>query len=382
MNIIVRIVVILIILAGALSLKNVLISSKPEQKSKKLVVVVPQVDSLVVELGDYQPSLNSFGTVQSYFETRLTPEVNGKIVSVSPKFRVGEMVSEGEVLATIDDADYQATLATQKANLILRKSALVEEEIRAKQAADDWKASGRDLSKASEFVLRKPQMAAARANIDAAQTAIDKAEVDLKRTMIKAPYNAVITARNASLGNYATAQSSLGTLVATEKAEVRIPLTAEQMGRVQFSEENKPEVILTIPSRPDVEWTAELTRMEPTIDPQNQVSYGIAVIDRPYSNDVGPLPVGSFVNVAIPASEIKDVYKVPESALVNDEFVWLLDGEDKLVRAEAERIQSDDGSVFVRVKLDDLESPIHVITRPLSNFRTGTLVKPNISAEK
>jgi RND family efflux transporter MFP subunit len=267
MNIIIRIIVSVFIIAAFYLAGKQLIAGKPEQESRKPAVVVPRVDSILVPLEDHRPSVTSYGNVQSYFETQLTPEVNGKISSVSPQFRVGEMISEGETLATIDDSDYQSTLATQKATLTLQESALAEEEIRAKQAAEDWRSSGRDISSASDFVLRKPQLAAARANIDAAQTAIDKAEVDLNRTMIKAPYDAVVTARTASLGNYATAQNSLGTLIATEKAEVRIPLTAEQMKRIQFSEGEPLEITLTSPIKPNLKWTAKLTRMEPTLLP-------------------------------------------------------------------------------------------------------------------
>lgn len=381
MNTIIRIIVSLFIIAAFFLVGKKLIAGKPEERSQKPATIVPRVDIVSVPLASHRPSVISYGTVQSYFETQLTPEVNGKITSVSPKFRVGEMVKEGEILATIDDADYRSALATQMANLTLQKSALAEEEIRAEQAAADWKLSGRDLSSATDFVLRKPQLAAARANIDAAQTTIEKAELDLTRTVIKAPYDAVVTSRNAALGNYATAQSSLGTLIATQKAEVRIPLTAEQMNRIQYSENDQPEISLTSPSKPNLKWTAKLTRMEPTLDPQNQVRYGIAIIENPYTNEVGPLPVGSFVNVSIPATEITDAYKIPESALVNDSYVWLVDNENKLVRAEADRIQSDANSAYVRIKLEGLEPPLNVISRPLSTFRSGTEVELNKQTE-
>ena len=375
MNTIIRIIVSLFIIAAFFLVGKKIVAGKPEEKSQKPTAVVPQVDVVDVLPSNYNPYITSYGTVQSYFETQLTPEVNGKITSVSPKFRVGEMVNEGEILATIDDADYQSALATQQATLTLQKAALAEEEIRAEQAAADWKLSGRDLSSATDFVLRKPQLAAARANIDAAETAIKKAELDLSRTQIKAPYNAIVSARTAALGNYATAQSTLGTLIATEKAEVRIPLTAEQMNRILFVKEFKPEIFLTIPSKPNLKWPAKLTRIEPTLDQQNQVSYGIATIENPYTNEVGPLPVGSFVNVSIPAKEIKDAYKINESAVVNDIYVWLVDKEMKLVRADVDRIHSDADSAYVRIKREGLKPPLNVITRPLSNFREGAQVE-------
>lgn len=377
----IRILVSLVILDITVLAAWVLYMGKPGQESRKPLVVIPIVDSILVPLGDYRPSVKSYGTVQSYFETQLTPEVNGKITSVSAQFRVGEMITKGYTLATIDDSDYQSALVTRKATLVLQESALAEEEIRAEQAAEDWEASGRDPASASDFVLRKPQLAAARANITAAQTAIDQAEVDLTRTKIKAPYDAVVTARTASLGNYATAQNSLGTLIATEKAEVRIPLTAEQMRRIQFVSDEPLEITLTSPSKPNLQWPAKLTRMEPTLDPQNQVSYAIATIDNPYTNETSPLPVGSFVNLSIPVAVIKGAYKIPESALVNDKYVWLVDDEQNLVRAEAIRIQSDSSFAYVRMKLEDLEPPLKVVSRPLSNFRSGIKVEEEVKEE-
>ncbi len=381
MNNIIRFIIAICILVDFCFLGIVIIDGKAEEKSQKPPEVVPQVDIISIQAGEYKPSEMSYGTVQSYFETHLTPEVNGKITSISDKFRVGEMVNKGETLATIDAADYQSALATKQANLILQKAALAEEEIRAAQATADWKASGRDIDTATDFVLRKPQLAAARANIDAAQTAIKKAELDLARTHIKAPYNAVVTNRTAALGNYATAQSTLGSVIATEKAEIRIPLTAEQMMRIKISDHDQPEISLTSPANPDVKWTAKLTRIEPTIDPKNQVSYAIATIDHPYKNEIAPLPVGSFVNISIPTTQITNAYKIPESAIVNDSYIWLVDQKNLLVRANVVRIQSDKEFAFVDITSEDLKPPLKLILRPLSNFRIGTLVDSNQSAK-
>lgn len=375
MNIIVRIFVTLVILGLAAWGAYVLKLSKPEPKSKKIEVIVPEVNAVIVPAANYTPMVSSFGTVQSYFETELTSEVNGKITSVSANFRVGEMVAKGDALVAIDASDFEAELATEKANLILMQSALAEEEVRAMQAAADWGASGRKLSAASDFVLRKPQMAAAKANIDSAMASVVKAEVDLERTTIRAPYDAVVTVRTASVGNFATTQVTLGTLVATEKAEIRIPLTFEQMGRIQFSEDDRPMVKLVNPEDDRGRWEAELTRMEPTVDSQNQVSYGIATINNPYSNKVSPLLVGSFVNVLIPSVELTDVYQLHESAIVNDQFVWLINDENQLVRADVSRFPSDDSFAYVKISSKDLKSPLRVVSRPLSNFRSGMAVK-------
>jgi multidrug efflux pump subunit AcrA (membrane-fusion protein) len=107
----------------------------------------------------------------------------------------------------------------------------------------------------------------------------------------------------------------------------------------------------------------------------------IATIENPYTNEISPLPVGSFVNISIPTAEIKNAYKIPESALVNDKYVWLVDEEKNLVRVEASRIQSDTSFAYVKIKLENLEPPLKVVFRPLSNFRSGTKVELEVKEE-
>lgn len=343
---------------------------KPQPKSKQPPPVVPVVNITSVSPEDHTPPVVSYGTVTSYFETDLTPQVSGKITYVSPEFRVGEKVVEEYVLVKIDPTDYEAALAHQEANLTVAERTYAEEEIRAEQAAGDWKASGRDISKASDFVLRKPQLAAAEANIISAKASIRKARADLERTDVRAPFGAVITARNASPGNQASPQASLGSLVSTGKSEIRLPLTAGQSARVDIPTEAE----LTSPLKPGASWQATLVRMEPTVDQQNQVIYAVAEVTDPYGDGKTELPVGMFANASIRANPIKDSYMVPEAAYVDDSFIWVVDGSDELQRLEALRVHSHDGEAYVR-PVEGGQGELRVVTRPLSNFRSGMEVR-------
>ena len=380
----IKIIVPLLIIAGAFFLGKFLISKKAEPKSKKAQPVVPVVGVITVSLGDHHSVVNSFGAVQSYFETTLVPQVTGRITEVSKKFQVGEKVKKGELLATIDMTDFQAVLANEQGNLALQQSELAEEEILAKQAAEDWVASGRKLEKASDFVLRKPQLAAAKASITSAEAAVKKAIIDIERTNLTAPYDAVVAERTASVGNLATTQISLGRLIATEKVEVRLPLTAGQVTSISMPAKNQPSdtaITLSSPNDVGIKWNAVLTRVEPTRDTQNQVIYVIAEIQMPYEGD-HPLAVGTFVNASIPTLPIKNTYNVPESALVNDSYVWVVTEENKLLRAPATREYSYDDNVYVKIETDEATELLRIVSRPLSNFRDGGAVKASAVDEK
>jgi RND family efflux transporter MFP subunit len=364
-----KIIIPLAVIVFALLGFRFLGSLKPAPKTMVPPPVVPAVDVLTVSPEDHAPPVMSYGTVGSYFETDLTPQVSGRITFVSPKFRVGETVDTEHLLVQIDPTDYRAALATQEANLTVAERTFEEEKIRAEQAAGDWEASGRKLSAATDFVLRKPQLAAARAGIDSAKAAIEKARADLERTEIRAPFAAVITARNASPGNQASPQASLGALVSTEKVEIRLPLTADQAARVVLP----AKATLTSPLKPGASWEAELVRMDPTVDTRNQVIYAVAEIADPFAAGKEPLPVGIFANASILAKPIAASYRVPEAAYVNDGFVWTVDAEGKIARLAAERIYAFEGHVYL--KAPEGSGEVRIVALPLGNFREGMKVK-------
>ena len=184
----------------------------------------------------------------------------------------------------------------------------------------------------------------------------------------------MITARNASPGNQALPQVSLGALVSKEKAEIRLPLTADQAARVALP----AKATLTSPLKPGASWEAELVRMDPTIDTRNQVIYAVAEVTDPFAAGKEPLPVGIFANASINAKSIGSSYRVPEAAYVNDSFVWTVDGENKISRMEAERLFAFEGDVYLKAAGD---GALRIVTRPLSNFKTGMEIKETEAAE-
>ena len=393
MKFILKILLPLVFIGLAFLLVKILVKNKRPTPPRTPTVVVAQADVVSVDAKDHQPPVMSYGTVQSYFETTLVPQVSGQIVEVAKQFRVGNLVKRGSVLARIDDADYVAALALEASNLATAKRTLAEEEIKSSQAAEDWLASGRDLSEATDFVLRKPQLAAASASIKSAEALARKAETDVERTIIRAPYDAVVMNRTASVGNYASSQQSLGKLVATERAEIRLPLTAAQLPRVDIPQlggkagVKAVDVTLESASKKGVQWQGKLVRTEPSVDPKNQVTYVIAEVQKPYAALPEALMVGTFVNAIIPGKVIPGCYKVAEAALVNDSFAWVLDEENQLCRISAMRKYGYGGNVYLHLSAEELKQceispPLRIVTRPLANFKHGQKVKPALNSQE
>jgi len=382
MKLFLKLIVPFLILIGAGAIYYLLVLSAPEPAKKRPSVVTTETTYFTSTAADYTPPVRTFGNVSSYFETILNAQVTGKIIEVSPDFRVGRTVKKDTVLVRIDPTDFEAALVTQKANFSLAQRSLAEEEIRAKQASEDWTISGRALKDAPAYVLREPQLAAARGSVDSAKAAVDKAAADLVRTALTAPFDSLITARSASLGNLANPQTPLGTLVATERIEIFLPLTPDQVRRVALPSKTRQDLAFTLTSAlyPDAQWTGKITRTAPTIS-RDQVVTVIAEVMNPFEHDP-PLTIGSFVNAEITAKAINQVHRIPEAALVNDSYVWAIDPDNKLVRIAGDRIHSDLGFAYVKLAQGELASPLRIALRPLTNYDTGMSVKAIAPAEK
>ncbi len=367
-----KLILPLILIAAAVLGFKKCAASRPTPKSKPVKEVVTTVEIIEASLEIYSPPVETFGTIQPYFESTLTPQISGLIVRVSPDFRVGNIVKEGHPLIDIDERSYKSLLIQQEANLAKAELAYAEQKTQAEQAKEDWLDSGRKLEDASDFVLRKPQIASALAEIESMKASVRKAKADLVRTQIFAPFDAIITSRTASVGNLASEQQPIGSLVATEKVEVRLPLTPDQLERLDFS--SPVNLVLQSPTRPGQEWQGIIVRTDPNLT-ENQTTIAIAEVQSPFKPGKPPLSIGLFVNASLSTIKLPPSLRVPEAAFVNDSFLWILDAEDKLQKLPAQRLAAENRDVFLKITAD--AANLRIVFRPLATFQPGQKVIPS-----
>lgn len=348
----------------------------PPAVPQKEVVISVAVSEVAPETAS--PTLETFGNTQSYFNTSVSSQVGGEIIEVSPSFEVGSSIEKGAWLAKINPADFEAALASRQAALASAQTALAEEETRSLLAREDWLAAGRSISQANDLTLRKPQLAAAKANVDSARAAVDQAKLDLERTTLRAPFTAIVNQRSISLGDVVSRGAKLGSLIARERIQVRLPLTPNQASRVKlpnFGDANSSLLAtLTTPSIPNASWTATLTRVEPIIDPKNQSIYLVGEIENPFEDPDAFLPVGAFVRAEIHGAPIENVYRFPEASVVEDAFVWVVDEQSKLAKQAVEIVFSQQGQILTRIDSPLSPPPFQVLTLPLASLQEGQSV--------
>ena len=136
---------------------------------------------------------------------------------------VGSSVSKGELLVRLDDDNASLALAQARASLAALDAQVLEAASRAENAEELLE---RNFISDEELVARRAALAVVEANREAQRVAVEAAELDLSRTRITAPFDAVITDRQAQVGGYVQPGSPLLTLSQQRDREVDAEIDA------------------------------------------------------------------------------------------------------------------------------------------------------------
>jgi len=336
-----------------------LIKNAPEAKRRPPKVEAPVVEVIDVVPEDYRVQLRSRGTVTPRTESTLIPEVAGRIISISAKFRDGGFFEKGDELLQIDPGDYELAVTTAKADEARMFLALKEEEARSLQAKRDWERLGIS-GKAGELVLRAPQLASAHAALASAEARLKQAKVDLERTRIRAPYAGRIVQKNVDVGQYVSPCTPLARVFAIDYLEVRLPLTDHQLAFVDLPETFRggkakgsgPDLLLTSDMGGRIfRWKGRLVRTEAGIDLASRQLFVIAQMDDPYKDDGSGRPqlkIGQFMQASIEGHLLKNVFVLPRDIVSGDDSVLILGPDSRINRRKVEVLWRDKQSVVVK----------------------------------
>ncbi len=318
----------------------------PEEKVQ--VDTTPIVAVQTITLAPLTLTVSSHGVVKPKYETELVAQVSGQLVEISDIFVRGAFVKQGQLLARIDPSDYEAALIDAQANLASAQALLETEKAQAKVAEREWQRI-KDMTP-SELSLRKPQLAQEMARVKAAKAAVLRAERNLERTEIKAPYDALIENRNISLGSFVTTGSPIGKLFATEIAEVRLPVADNQLQYLQEQGKQSQVKLIGTYAGKKVQWPAKIVRNEGVIDNTSRMGYLVAQINDPYhlqgKSVLPPLRFGAYINAEIIGLSLAQATRLPRY-LVNNGKVATLDKNSTLKYLTVDIVREEGSNVVI-----------------------------------
>lgn len=359
----------IIILLAAVVVMVVLIMNKPKPEIKEVEEKAFLVDVMPVEITDITYTVRSQGTVVPKVQSALTSQVSGIIESVSDVFVTGGMFQAGDILVTLEQADRKTELKLAQAELARAEAAYELELARGKVAEEEWRSVGRSATAAPELGLRKPQLDSEKANLKAAQANLERAQRNLERTVIRAPYNGMITQKNVDIGQFVNTGMVLAQLANTDVAEVRLPLTDSDLAYLNLASSEVGNVILYANVGGGLtQWPARLTRDEGVLNSQNRVIYAIAEVLDPYTRDADTahkvLRFGAFVRAEITGLSADNMVVLPRNLVRLDGTVLLVDDDNRIEIRDVEVQRADDDDIYISAGLQVGE---HIITSAVPN---------------
>lgn len=333
----------MILAAGAVIILVLsLLRTTPDERPK--IDSAPLVRTVTAQSAPYRFTVTSQGEVSPGKQGDLIPQVSGEVVWVSPSLEAGGFFEEGEALARIDPADYRVERETARAAVARAES----EFSRAKKERDRQQTLGRQ-SVASEARIDDATNAyrIAEASRREAQARLEKANRDLARTELKAPYRGRVRSEQVDIGQFVTRGASIGRIYSVDYAEVRLPLPDRELAFLdlpllpdlnaeQADTSNAPPPSVTLEARFAGEmhrWSGQLVRTEAELDPQSRMINVVARVAEPYGQGEGrtaPLAVGLFVEATIEGESVDRAFVLPRDAIREGNRVYIVDSESKL----------------------------------------------------
>ncbi len=375
-----------IILIGSIIVAIMFLLKSPppkisEQPTSPLVKVLqPKVQAVTF-------NLETHGVVNPHTQTILTSEVSGRIEQVSEKFIAGSLLQKNEIILQIDSSEYDVAIEQAKARLAGQQAKYAQEKAQSEQAIKEWELTGKPINKAPALALRKPFLQEAKANVESAMADLKQAEQKLERTIIRAPYTAMVKTKQIGLGQYVSLGTQLGEIFAIDYAEVRLPLTDNDLAFI-----NPPSIKTSSESLIDAslianysgkshQWPAKLVRMEAIVDEQSRVHYAIARVADPYAilnsnqHQSPPLKIGTFVKARINGKSQENVVALPRSAFRNMSEILICDENNQLKVKSLQVLRFESGQAYVKpsfkpgekVILTKIESPIEGMSLRIEN---------------
>ncbi|QJR79812.1 efflux RND transporter periplasmic adaptor subunit [Alteromonas pelagimontana] len=358
----------LILLIGYAGMKAIGASAS-EEVIKEEVDTRPTVTIEDLNPVDYTVLISSYGEVTPLESTNLAAQVAGEVVSWHPSFVAGGLVKRGDVLFSIEKDTYEAALLQAEANLSTAQAQLIQEQAQAEVASRE--ATSLPSNRVTDLYLRKPQVLSAKAAVKYAEAQIRIATRDLENCEVKAPYDALVVARNIGVGDFVAVGTVAATMNNIETAEIVFPIARFDRNFLPADIVGK-EALVNADTPRGNEFEAYIHRDTGIVDQTTRMTHLVARVDDPYGlHSTKPvLKFGAYATVSFKGRTLDNVYRVPQELITNGQL-WTLDEENKLVSQPVDMIREDGGYFLIRGEFDSNRVVMNLPEYP----QTGMSVK-------
>ncbi|MCX5857890.1 MAG: efflux RND transporter periplasmic adaptor subunit [Deltaproteobacteria bacterium] len=287
---------------------------KKEEKAVKEKVV--NVRIMVVEKRSLKPFVESVGTLKSDEEVMISSEIDG-ILKVL-KVQEGSIVSNGILLAQINDTDYRLELNRAEAALRQMDASLANAKVEFERKEALYKDALVTRQQYDDIVARR---LLAEGEVDRARGTLDLAKEKLAKTRINAPMAGVIKEKKVTPGDYIRNGTPLLVLVRNNPIKLSFTVTEKDVARLKTGQ----ECVFKVDSFPGREFQGKLSVIYPNLEERTRSLQAEALVPNPQMI----LKPGLFARVTLYTGAAGDKVLVPITALLyenNKVKVFVVDG--------------------------------------------------------
>ncbi len=358
-------IVMAAIIGGGLGLSYYWLENKPKAQRKPFKALPPLVEAEQVTPKNYRVVINALGTVKAAQSVDLSAQVSGEVIEVSERLRPGARFEKGELIALIDPADFELALRQKEADLVKARTDLELELGQQAIAKREYELFGETIEESDRaLLLREPHLKSAQAKVDAAEAAVEQARLNLERTRVVAPFNALIQSRSVSIGTQLGSGSKVATLIDTDRYWIEATLTAEQLSWIRYDDNGSKVTITPRNSKQEFPVGTVMSIMGDVAE-KGRMARAIVEVPKPLDEGSGvPLLLNDLVSLSIEGIELKNVIAVPRSAVHNGNTIWLLTPEKSLKIVTINPIWSTKQSVYLPAETFEKEQQLIISNLP------------------
>jgi membrane fusion protein (multidrug efflux system) len=319
-------------------------SNGPKEKDGKDKPIT--VTGTIVQQKAFDNNLSLSGSIEANEQIEIRSEVSGIVEGIY--FQEGSSVSKGQLLFKVNDIELKAQLTQastkeglaseneRRAKLLLQKEAISQEEY--------------------DF---------ARADYKSAQAQSQLIKAQIAKTSVRAPFSGKIGLRSISPGVYITPSVLVAKLVNISKLKITFSIPEKYASQIK----SNTLINFTVDGLTET-FQAKIYAIEPEV----QVTTRTLKVRAITENSNGKLLPGTFANVSLPLSTIKDAIIIPTEAIIpiqNGKKVFIsFNGKAKEVMVET--ATRTDASVLI---LSGLKAGDTLLTSGVMSLKDETPVK-------
>ena len=382
---------VLLTLVVSVSIIALLYRFQPEPKRRVPAPSVTVVETMQLSKNDYPVYFETFGTVRPAKEVDIVSEVEGVVLAKNPELLPGGIISAGSIMAQIDSRHYQFIVEDRKASVRIAENDIEIEQGQQMIARQEWELLKDELQatdKGKNLVLRQPQLEIVRARLAAAQSKLDQALLDIEKSTIIAPFNALVIDSFVENAQFVSPNTSIARLISTDEFWVHLSLPVTLLEHLDIplsgTKRGSPVAFYAASGKgAEPLRTGHILRLLPEVNADTRMAGLLVSVPDPLqlagnkNESATNFLVGSYVRAQVDCGTLANVISIPQGALYNQNMVWLYEN-GTLRRQEVSIVWQRKDDVLVSTDISDAHLVISRLLNPLDGMkvRSSSLQAP------